>query len=242
MGQKVHPIGNRLGYIKTWDAKWFGKKNYRQNLLEDIKLREFVKRRLASAGVSHVVILRAGKSLRLDIHAARPGIIIGKRGTDVENLRKELEGMTSLTVIVNINPIKSPEVDAQIVAESIALQLEKQMSFRRVMKKAIMRSMAAGALGIKIMVAGRLGGAEIARTEWLREGRIPLQTLRADIDYGFTEARTTYGKIGVKVWIFRGEIIKKSGGRSEPVAQESRAEKQSEANIEETRAAKSPQK
>lgn len=209
MGQKVHPVASRLGYIKSWEGKWFGGKTFRQMLHEDLAIRGFIKKKLYQSGVSKVRIERAGKSLRVDIHTARPGLVIGKRGADIENLRKDLEEMTDKKVFINIIPIKKPELDAQVLAEGIALQLEKKMPYRRVMKRAITRAMEAGAGGIKVCVSGRLGGAEIARTEWLKEGRIPLQTFRADIDYGFAEAVTTYGQIGVKVWVFKEELTKK---------------------------------
>jgi len=209
LGQKVHPVASRLGYIKSWEGKWFGGKTFRQMLHEDLAIRGFIKKKLYQSGVSKVRIERAGKSLRVDIHTARPGLVIGKRGADIENLRKDLEEMTDKKVFINIIPIKKPELDAQVLAEGIALQLEKKMPYRRVMKRAITRAMEAGAGGIKVCVSGRLGGAEIARTEWLKEGRIPLQTFRADIDYGFAEAVTTYGQIGVKVWVFKEELTKK---------------------------------
>lgn len=210
MGQKVHPVGIRLGFIKTWDAKWFAGKNFSHLLHEDIALREFIKKKLYQSGVGKVKIERAGKSVRVDIHTARPGLVIGKRGADIENLRNDLEKMTDQKVFINIIPIKKPELDAQVVAEGIALQLEKKMPYRRVMKRAISRAMEGGAGGIKVCVSGRLGGGEIARREWLKEGRIPLQTFRADIDYGFSESFTTYGQIGVKVWIFKEEVTKKA--------------------------------
>jgi len=210
LGQKVHPVGSRLGFIKTWDAKWFGGKHLRQMLHEDIALREFIKKKLHQSGVGKVRIERAGKSLRVDIHTARPGLVIGKKGADIENLRTDLEEMTDQKVFINIIPIKKPELDAQVVAAGVAMQLEKKMPYRRVMKRAISRAMESGAGGIKVCVSGRLGGAEIARTEWLKEGRIPLQTFRADIDYGFAESFTTYGQIGVKVWIFKEELTKKA--------------------------------
>jgi len=210
LGQKVHPVGSRLGFIKSWDAKWFGGKNFRHMLHEDIVIKEFLKKKLYQSGVGKIKIERAGKSLRVDIHTARPGLVIGKKGADIENLRNDLEEITDQKVFINIIPIKKPELDAQVVAEGIALQLEKKMPYRRVMKRAISRAMESGAGGIKVCVSGRLGGAEIARTEWLREGRIPLQTFRADIDYGFAESFTTYGQIGVKVWIFKEELTKKA--------------------------------
>ncbi|MFB0526765.1 MAG: 30S ribosomal protein S3 [bacterium] len=229
MGQKVHPVGSRLGFIKSWDAKWFGGKNFRQMLHEDIRIREFIKKKLHQTGVGKVRIERAGKSLRVDIHTARPGLVIGKRGADIENLKTDLEELTDQKVFINIIPIKKPELDAQIVAAGIAMQLEKKMPYRRVMKRAISRAMEGGAGGIKVCISGRLGGAEIARTEWLKEGRIPLQTFRADIDYGFAESFTTYGQIGVKVWIFKEELTKKAQQGeevSEPARKEETKEKE----------------
>jgi len=227
LGQKVHPIASRLGFIKTWDAKWFGGKNLRQMLHEDIAIREFIKKKLHQSGVGKVRIERAGKSLRVDIHTARPGLVIGKRGADIENLRTDLEGMTDQKVFVNIIPIRKPELDAQVVAGGIAMQLEKKMPYRRIMKRAILRAIESGAGGIKVCVSGRLGGAEIARTEWLKDGRIPLQTFRADIDYGFAESFTTYGQIGVKVWIFKEELTKKAQQEEvgEPAHKEEKGEK-----------------
>ncbi|MFH1715073.1 MAG: 30S ribosomal protein S3 [Elusimicrobiota bacterium] len=207
MGQKVHPKGIRLGYINDWDSKWFARGNFADLLEEDLKIRAYIKKHHKNAGISKVGIERAGKYVRVNIHTARPGIVIGKKGSDVENLRKNMENITGRKTYVNIIEIKTPELDAQLVAEGIAMQLEKKVSYRRAMKKAMERSLKLGALGIKIMVAGRLGGAEIARTEWAKEGRTPLQTFRADIDYGFAEAYTTYGQIGVKTWIFRKEYF-----------------------------------
>jgi len=228
LGQKVHPVGSRLGFIKSWDAKWFGGKNFRQMLHEDIRIREFIKKKLHQTGVGKVRIERAGKSLRVDIHTARPGLVIGKRGADIENLRTDLEELTDQKVFINIIPIRKPELDAQVLAAGIAMQLEKKMPYRRVMKRAISRAMDSGAGGIKVCVSGRLGGAEIARTEWLKEGRIPLQTFRADIDYGFAESFTTYGQIGVKVWIFKEELTKKAQQEevSEPAQKEEKKEKE----------------
>ncbi|MFH1239552.1 MAG: 30S ribosomal protein S3 [bacterium] len=206
MGQKVHPIGFRLGYTKTHSSKWFSKKDYAKFLHEDLKIRSFIKGKLAHAGVSKVEIERAGENIKINIHTARPGIVIGKKGADVENLKADLQELTDGQVYLNIIEVKNPEQDAQLVAESIAMQLERKMHFRRVMKKAISTAMQGGALGIKVAVSGRLGGAEIARTEWTKDGRIPLHTLKADIDYGFAEAVTTYGRIGVKAWIFKKEL------------------------------------
>jgi small subunit ribosomal protein S3 len=209
MGQKVHPIGFRLGVIKTWDSRWFSQKNYATLLHEDIKIRKIVKERLMHAGVAKVEIERAGQKAKINIHTARPGIIIGKKGAEVDKLKKDLEAMTGKQMYINIQEIRRPELDAQLVAENIALQLERRIAFRRAMKKAVTSALRLGAQGIKITCAGRLAGAEIARTEWYREGRVPLHTLRADINYGFFEAKTTMGQIGVKVWIYRGDILQK---------------------------------
>lgn len=208
MGQKVHPKGLRIGIIRDWDSKWFAtKKNYADLLHEDIKIRKYLKKKLFAAGIPTIEIERAGGRIKVSIHTAKPGIVIGRGGTEVENLRKELDRLTGKQVSINIVEIKKPEVYAQLVAENVAAQLERRISFRRATKQAVSRSMRMGAEGVKIMVAGRLGGAEIARSEWYAEGKVPLHTLRADVDYGFTEANTTYGKIGVKVWIYRGEIL-----------------------------------
>jgi small subunit ribosomal protein S3 len=207
MGQKVHPIGFRLGVIKTWDSRWFSQKNYAALLHEDIKIRKIVKERLMHAGVAKVEIERAGQKAKINIHTARPGIIIGKKGAEVDKLKKDLETMTGKQMYINIQEIRRPELDAQLVSENIALQLERRIAFRRAMKKAVTSALRLGAQGIKITCAGRLAGAEIARTEWYREGRVPLHTLRADIQYGFFEAKTTMGQIGVKVWIYRGDVL-----------------------------------
>lgn len=207
MGQKVHPIGLRLGVIKTWDSRWFSQKNYSTLLHEDINIRRIVKDRLMHAGVAKVEIERAGQKAKINIHTARPGIIIGKKGAEVDKLKKDLEALTGKQMYINIQEIRRPELDAQLVAENIALQLERRIAFRRAMKKAVTSALRLGAQGIKITCAGRLAGAEIARTEWYREGRVPLHTLRADINYGFFEAKTTMGQIGVKVWIYRGDIL-----------------------------------
>ena len=207
MGQKVHPIGFRLGIIKTWDSRWFSQKNYATLLHEDIKIRKIVKERLMNAGVSKIEIERAGQKAKINIHTARPGIIIGKKGAEVDKLKKDLEAMTGKQMYINIQEIRRPELEAQLVAENIALQLERRIAFRRAMKKAVTSALRLGAQGIKITCAGRLAGAEIARTEWYREGRVPLHTLRADIQYGFFEAKTTMGQIGVKVWIYRGDVL-----------------------------------
>ncbi|MDR3125333.1 MAG: 30S ribosomal protein S3 [Endomicrobium sp.] len=208
MGHKAHPKSVRLGYIRDWESKWFSLKEMPDFIEEDCRLRVYLKNQLKS--VSKIVIERPGKYLRVNIYTSRPGLVIGKGGQGIENLRKDIESMTSKKSFVNVMEIKKPELDAQLAAEGIAFQLEKQISFRRAMKKTIERAMAAGACGIKVMVSGRLGGAEIARTEWLKEGRIPLQTFRADIDYGFAESHTTMGQIGVKVWIFKKELFKKT--------------------------------
>ncbi len=207
MGQKVHPIGLRLGIIKTWDSRWFSKKNYAALLHEDIRIRKIVKERLMHAGVSKIEIERAGQKAKINIHTARPGIIIGKKGAEVDKLKKDLEALTGKQMYINIQEIRRPELEAQLVAENIALQLERRIAFRRAMKKAVTSALRLGAQGIKITCAGRLAGAEIARTEWYREGRVPLHTLRADIQYGFSEAKTTMGQIGVKVWIYKGDVL-----------------------------------
>ncbi len=210
MGQKVHPTGFRLGIIKTWDSRWYASKSFPQLLEEDIRIRDFLKERLYHAGVSKIEIERAadkGKKAKINIFTARPGIIIGKKGVEVENLRRELQRKTQKEMIINIKEIKKAEMDAQLVAENVALQLQRRVSFRRAMKRAVTSALKVGAKGIRIACAGRLGGAEMARREWYREGRVPLHTLRADIDYGLAEAKTTYGVIGVKVWIFRGEVF-----------------------------------
>lgn len=214
MGQKIHPKGLRIGIIRDWDSKWYAEKNYAAYLLEDYQIREFLKKKHFAAGISHIVIERAGNVLRTFIHVAKPGMVIGRGGTGVEELRKALEGMTGKQVYVNVIEIKSPELCAQLVAESIAAQLERRTSHRRANRQAMMRTMRQGAKGIKIMVAGRLNGAEIARSEWVREGTIPLHTLRADIDYAGATAHTTFGQIGVKVWIYKGEILPKAKNRT----------------------------
>lgn len=207
MGQKVHPKGFRIGVIRDWDSNWFADRDYTELLHEDYKVRNYIKERFYTAGVSKVEIQRTGNRIRITIHTAKPGIIIGRGGQEVEHLKSELIKMTKKNVNINIQEIKRPELDAQIVAENVAQQLEKRISFRRAMKQTVGRTMRANAVGIKIAIAGRLGGAEIARTEWYAEGKVPLHTLRADVDYGFAEANTTYGKIGIKVWLNRGEIM-----------------------------------
>ncbi|HHV44258.1 MAG TPA: 30S ribosomal protein S3 [Firmicutes bacterium] len=215
MGQKVHPHGLRLGIIRDWDGRWYaGKREYAELLHEDLKIRRFVKKRFYSAGVSRIEIERAANQVRITIHTARPGMVIGKGGQEVDALRNELEARTGKRVQVNIVEVKYPELDAQLVAESIAYQLERRVSFRRAMRQAQQRALRLGAEGIKVSVSGRLGGAEIARTEWSSEGKIPLHTLRADIDYGFAEAQTTYGQIGVKVWIYKGEVLPETTGKA----------------------------
>lgn len=211
MGQKVNPHGLRVGVIKDWDAKWYAEKDFADLLVEDNKLRTYIKDRLYSAGISRIEIERASERIRINVHTAKPGIVIGKGGSSIEKLRAELQTMTDSKVIVNIVEVKRPEKDAQLVAENVALQLENRVSFRRAMKQSIGRTMKMGSKGIKITCSGRLGGAEMARTESYNEGTIPLQTLRADIDYGFAEANTTYGKIGVKVWIYHGEVLPGQG-------------------------------
>ena len=217
MGHKVNPIGLRLGINRTWDSRWFAGKDYGELLHDDLKLREFLTRRLKQAGVSRVVIERPAKRARVTIHTARPGVVIGKKGADIERLRQDLSKMTGGDVSLNIVEIRRPEIDAQLVAENIAQQLERRVAFRRAMKRAVQNAMRLGAQGIRINCAGRLGGAEIARTEWYREGRVPLHTLRADLDYGEATAHTTYGTCGVKVWIFKGEVM-----AHDPMAQDKR--------------------
>ncbi|HWQ89084.1 MAG TPA: 30S ribosomal protein S3 [Desulfitobacteriaceae bacterium] len=207
MGQKVNPKGFRVGIIRDWEGRWYANRNYSELLHEDLKIRKYIKQKLKIAGVPKVEIERAANRVKISIHAAKPGIVIGRGGTEVENLRKTLEAMTGKQIAVNIVEIKKPELDAQLVAENVAAQLEKRTSFRRAMKQTVQRSIRQGAQGIKIQCGGRLGGAEIARSEWYHEGKVPLHTLRADIDYGFAEANTTYGKIGIKVWLYKGEVL-----------------------------------
>ena len=216
MGQKVSPIGFRIGVIRDWDARWFAGKNYKVLLHEDLQIREYIQKNLAIASVSRIEIERAANNLRINIHTAKPGMVIGRGGTGVEELRKKLEEMTEKKVHLNIIEIKKPELDAYLVAESVAQQLERRIAFRRAMKQAVFRTMRNGAKGIKIACSGRLGGSEMARNESYHEGTVPLQTLRADIDYGFTEAKTTYGRIGVKVWIYKGEILPSKPGKQQP--------------------------
>ena len=207
MGQKVNPIGLRLGGIKTWRSQWFSEKNYSELLHEDLKIRKFLKGKLYHAGISRIEIERAASKAKVNIHAARPGIIIGKKGSEIEKLKKDLEAITKSELIINILEVRKPEIDAQLVAENVAQQLERRVAFRRAMKKCVTTAMKFGAKGIRVNCGGRLGGAEMARSEWYREGRVPLHTLRADIDCGFIEAHTAYGLIGVKVLIFHGEVL-----------------------------------
>ena len=211
MGQKVHPTGIRLGIVKDWNSVWYAERaDYADNLNRDIRVRDFIRKKLAHASVSRIQIHRPAKNARIVIHTARPGIVIGKKGEDIEALRQEVSRMMSVPVNIGVEEVRKPELDAYLVAESIAGQLMRRIMFRRAMKRAVTNAMRLGAEGIKVRVSGRLNGAEIARSEWYREGRVPLHTLRADIDYGFAEARTTYGVIGVKVWIFKGEVFEKA--------------------------------
>ncbi|MBD20385.1 MAG: 30S ribosomal protein S3 [Rhodospirillaceae bacterium] len=221
MGQKVNPIGLRLGINRTWDSRWYAEEQYGQMLHEDIKLREYLSKKLTQAAVSKIVIERPAKKARVTIHSARPGVVIGKKGADIEKLRLELSGMVGSDVNLNIVEIRKPEIDAKLVAENIAQQLERRVAFRRAMKRAVQSAIRLGAEGIRINCGGRLGGAEIARTEWYREGRVPLHTLRADVDYGTATGQTTYGACGVKVWIFKGEVL-----AHDPMAQDKRAQEQ----------------
>jgi small subunit ribosomal protein S3 len=221
MGQKVNPIGLRLGINRTWDSRWYAEGQYGDMLHEDIKLRKYLFDRLSQAGISKVIIERPAKKARVTIHSARPGVVIGKKGADIEKLRLELSRMTGSDVNLNIVEIRKPEIDAKLVAENIAQQLERRVAFRRAMKRAVQSAIRLGAEGIRINCGGRLGGAEIARTEWYREGRVPLHTLRADVDYGTATGRTTYGACGVKVWIFKGEVL-----AHDPMAQDKRAQDQ----------------
>jgi len=216
MGQKIHPIGFRLSVNRGWTSKWYANsKSFASTLNEDIKVREFLKKKLAHASISKIVIERPAKNARITLFSSRPGVVIGKKGEDIESLRKQLNTLMSVPVTLNIEEVRKPEIDAQLISDSIANQLEKRIMFRRAMKRAMQNAMRFGAQGIKIMSAGRLNGAEIARTEWYREGRVPLHTLRADIDYGFSEASTTYGIIGIKVWVYKGENL---GGTEKSVA------------------------
>ncbi|MGF1632005.1 MAG: 30S ribosomal protein S3 [Kiloniellaceae bacterium] len=219
MGQKVNPISLRLGINRTWDSRWFADDSYADLLHEDLRIRKYLRKRLQQAGVSRIVIERPAKKARITIHTARPGVVIGKKGADIEKLRSALQAMTTSEVHLNIVEIRKPEIDATLVAENIASQLERRVAFRRAMKRAVQSAMRLGANGIRINCGGRLGGAEIARTEWYREGRVPLHTLRADVDYGEATAMTTYGTCGVKVWVFKGEIL-----GHDPMAQDKRAQ------------------
>ena len=213
MGQKVNPHGMRVGVIKDWDSRWYAEADFADNLIEDQKIRTYLKKRLYSAGIAKIEIERASDRVKIIVHTAKPGVAIGKGGAEIEKLKAELQKMTDKKLFVDIKEIKRPDRDAQLVAESIAQQLENRVSFRRAMKSTMSRSMKAGVMGIKTAVGGRLGGADIARTEFYSEGTIPLQTLRADIDYGFAEADTTYGKLGVKVWIYKGEVLPTKGNK-----------------------------
>ena len=221
MGQKVNPVGFRLGINRTWDSRWYADTHYGDLLHEDLRLRRYLFDRLAQAGISRIVIERPAKKARVTIHSARPGVVIGKKGADIERLRSDLARMTESDVHLNIIEIRKPELDAKLVAENIGQQLERRVAFRRAMKRAVQSAMRLGAQGIRINCGGRLGGAEIARMEWYREGRVPLHTLRADVDYGIATARTTYGICGVKVWVFKGEIL-----AHDPMAQDKRAQEQ----------------
>jgi small subunit ribosomal protein S3 len=209
LGQKVNPIGLRLGIVKTWESRWYADKQYADYIFEDHRIRQYVKQKLYHAGVSRIEIERSSKRVRLRIYTSRPGIVIGKKGAEISQLKTEIEKLTAHEIMIDIQEVRKPEIDAQLVAENVALQLERRVAFRRAMKRAVTSAMRFGAQGIKIAAAGRLGGAEMARAEWYREGRVPLHTLRADIDYGFAEAKTTYGIIGIKVFLFKGEILKK---------------------------------
>jgi small subunit ribosomal protein S3 len=221
MGQKINPIGFRVGINRTWDSRWYANRDYPNLLHQDLKLRAYLMNRLSQAGVGRVVIERAAKKARITIHSARPGVVIGKKGADIEKLRLDLAQRTGADVSLNILEIRKPEIDAKLIAENIASQLERRVAFRRAMKRAVQSAMRLGAQGIRINCSGRLGGAEIARLEWYREGRVPLHTLRADIDYGTATAKTTYGTCGVKVWVFKGEVL-----AHDPMAQDKRAAEQ----------------
>jgi small subunit ribosomal protein S3 len=219
LGQKVNPIGLRLNITRSWESIWYADKDYAKNLHQDQLIRKFLKQKLYHAGVSRVVIERTGDKIKIKLYTARPGIVIGKKGTEIEGLKKELEQKFKRTCFIDIQEVRRPEADAQLVAESIATQLERRIAFRRAMKKSINSALRFGVQGIKISCSGRLGGAEMSRTEWFKEGRVPLHTLRADIDYGTAEAKTTYGIIGVKVWIFKGEILADADSSSEQISQ-----------------------
>jgi small subunit ribosomal protein S3 len=213
MGQKVHPKGFRLGVIEQWDSKWFARREYAELLHEDLRLRKFLKQRLYHAGISKIEIERAANKAKINIYTARPGIVIGKKGAEIDKLKAEIAKLTKKESFINIHEVRRPDVDAQLVAENIALQLERRVAFRRAMKEAVGRAMRMGAQGVRVQCSGRLGGAEIARREWYREGQVPLHTLRADISYGLAEAKTTYGVIGIKAWVFRGEVLTKDEER-----------------------------
>ena len=217
MGQKVNPVGLRLGINRTWDSRWFARKEYGSLLLDDLGLRKFLGKRLSQAGLSRIIIERAAKRTRITLHSARPGVVIGKKGADIEKLRTDIAKVTDSEVSLNIVEIRKPEIDAKLIADGIAQQLERRVAFRRAMKRAVQSAMRLGAQGIRINCSGRLGGAEIARMEWYREGRVPLHTLRADVDFGYGTAKTTYGVCGVKVWVFKGEIL-----AHDPMAQDKR--------------------
>jgi small subunit ribosomal protein S3 len=226
MGHKVHPTGIRLGIAKDWNSKWFAnKRDYAQYLAADLKVREMLKERLSAAGISKILIERPAKTARVTIHTARAGVVIGKKGEDIEKLRKDVSALMGVPTHINVIELRKPELDAQLVAESITQQLERRIMFRRAMKRAVGNAMRLGALGIKVNVAGRLNGAEIARSEWYREGRVPLHTLRADVDYGFAEARTTYGVIGCKVWIYKGEVFDLNAANEEQAPEPAPARK-----------------
>ncbi|HON34508.1 MAG TPA: 30S ribosomal protein S3 [Synergistales bacterium] len=219
MGQKVHPVGYRLGVVRDWESRWYsGRKDYAEKLHEDLKLRKWISKRWSHAGISKIEIERIGKVIRFTLWTARPGVVIGKGGTEIQKVREEVQELTGNKIMINVQEIKNPDMEAQVVAEGVASALERRVSFRRAMKQSIFRAMKSGAEGIKIQCSGRLGGAEIARTEWYLEGRLPLSTLRADIDYGFAEARTLYGVIGIKVWINKGQAVRPApAGSQEPV-------------------------
>jgi len=220
MGHKVHPVGMRLGIVKNWDSRWLAeRKDYSDQLAEDIRIRNYIEDRLRHAAVSKVVIERPARNARISIYTARPGMVIGKKGEDIEKLRRDVQKLSSEQIHINIEEVRKPETDAALVAENVAQQLERRVSFRRAMKRAVGNAMRLGAQGIKISAGGRLGGAEIARTEWYREGRVPLHTLRADIDYGLAEAKTTYGVLGVKVWIFKGEVLESEEAEAQAQSQ-----------------------
>ncbi len=226
MGQKINPIGMRVGINRTWDSRWYAGRDYAKKLIEDLKLREYIEERLKPAGISKVIIERAAKNTRVTVHTARPGVIIGKKGADIEKLRSDLSRRAGSDGSLNIVEVRKPELDAQLVAEGVAQQLERRVSFRRAMKRAVQSALRLGAGGIRVNVSGRLGGADIARTEWYREGRVPLHTLRADLDYGTAEALTTFGIIGVKVWIYKGDVLEQ-----DPMARDKRLSENQPATV-----------